>query len=258
MAEETVNETPTGEPVSENASEEMHDGHDDSLSSSSNCDSDTDNMAACSSAEAKMYRLFGREKSVHEILGRGKAADMLLWRNKKISSTVLGGATVVWVLFILLEYRFLTLISHVLILLLSTLFLWSNAMAFVKKSRPHIPGVFIPEEPFLQIASAVRLGLNQSLAILREAACGRDLKKFLAIIAGLWMLSIVGSWCNFLTLLYLSFILLHTLPVLYEKYEHRVDPLAERAISAVRQRYSRLVAIVLSKIPMGGIKRKAI
>lgn len=62
------------------------------------------------------------------------AADMLLWRKKKISAAVLGGATAVWVLLTLLEYRFLTLVSHLLILLLSTSFLWSNAMrTFIRK-----------------------------------------------------------------------------------------------------------------------------
>lgn len=55
--------------------------------------------------------------------------------------------------------------------------------ALLCRSLPHIPEVFIPEEPFLQTASAVALGLNQSLAVLRELACGRDLKKFLTVLS---------------------------------------------------------------------------
>ncbi|QCD87819.1 Reticulon [Vigna unguiculata] len=35
------------------------------------------------------------------------------WRNKKISASVLGGATAAWVLFELLEYHFLTLVVPV-------------------------------------------------------------------------------------------------------------------------------------------------
>lgn len=61
------------------------------------------------------------------------AADLLLWRNKKISASVLGGATAVWVLFELLEYHFLTLVCHILILVLAVLFLWSNAHTFIHK-----------------------------------------------------------------------------------------------------------------------------
>ncbi|QCD87818.1 Reticulon [Vigna unguiculata] len=55
------------------------------------------------------------------------------WRNKKISASVLGGATAAWVLFELLEYHFLTLVCHILILLLTVLFLWSSAHTFIHK-----------------------------------------------------------------------------------------------------------------------------
>jgi hypothetical protein len=62
-----------------------------------------------------------------------KAADVLLWKDKKISAAVIGGATVLWVLFKVVEYHLLTLVSHVLIVALAVLFLWSNATVFIKK-----------------------------------------------------------------------------------------------------------------------------
>lgn len=61
------------------------------------------------------------------------AADVLLWKDKKTSAVVIGGATVIWVLFEVLDYHLLTLISHVLIGVLATLFLWSKATTFIKK-----------------------------------------------------------------------------------------------------------------------------
>ena len=61
------------------------------------------------------------------------AADLFLWRNKKISGGVLAGATSIWLLFEVLEYHLLTLFCHCLILTLGTLFLWSNASAFINK-----------------------------------------------------------------------------------------------------------------------------
>ncbi|WP_407803837.1 reticulon family protein, partial [Staphylococcus aureus] len=76
-----------------------------------------------------------------------------------------------------------------------------------------------------------------ALALLHSIASGRDLKKFLIVIAGLWVLSIVGAWCNFLTLFYIAFVLLHTVPVLYEKYEHKVDPMAEKATIELKKQY---------------------
>ncbi|CAN0841176.1 Reticulon-like protein B3 [Linum grandiflorum] len=183
----------------EKISEKIHGGGSDDSSSDTKAAPDSP-----SSMKSKIYRLFGREQPVHKVLGGGKPADVFLWRNKKISTGVLGGATAAWVLFELLEYHLLTLVCHALILALAVLFLWSNACTFINKSPPRIPEVHIPEDPFLQLVSALRIEVNRGLVSLRDIASGRELKKFLFVIAGLWFLSIVGSWCNFLTLFYIG------------------------------------------------------
>lgn len=61
------------------------------------------------------------------------AADVLLWKDKKTSAVVIGGATVIWILFEVLDYHLLTLLSHVMIGALAILFLWSKATTFIKK-----------------------------------------------------------------------------------------------------------------------------
>ncbi|XP_057967531.1 reticulon-like protein B2 [Malania oleifera] len=254
MADHEESSSSAVESMMEKVTEKFHD-HDSSSSSSS--DSDDDKVKASSSAaKSKIYRLFGREKPVHKTLGGGKPADVFLWRNKKISGGVLGVATVIWVLFELLEYHLLTLICHCFILSLALLFLWSNATTFINKSPPRIPEVYIPEGPVLQFASALRIEINQAFACLRDIASGKDLKKFLAVIAGLWVVSIMGSWCNFLTLFYIAFVLLHTVPVLYEKYEDQVDSFAEKAMIELKKQYAVFDARVLSKIPRGPLKDK--
>ncbi|CAA2934981.1 reticulon B5 [Olea europaea subsp. europaea] len=200
MAERVENSDPKGESLLDKIAEKIH-GSDDSSSSS---DSDSEKKPASpSSVKAKIYRLFGRDKPVHKVFGGGKPADIFLWRNKKISAAVLGGATAAWVLFELLDYHLLTLVCHILILALAVLFLWSSVTTFIHKRPPHIPEVHLPEDPFLQVASALRIEINHALSLLREIASGRDLKKFLMVVAGLWVLSIVGSLCNFLTLFYI-------------------------------------------------------
>ena len=107
-------------------------------------------------------RLFGREKPIHHIFGGGKcknsafvssflfcfvclvltymlyaletlAADVLLWRNKKISASVLGGATVIWVLFEWLNYNLLTILCFLLVLGMVVQFGWSNASGFLSR-----------------------------------------------------------------------------------------------------------------------------
>uniref|UniRef100_A0A7C8ZF07 Reticulon-like protein n=2 Tax=Opuntia streptacantha TaxID=393608 RepID=A0A7C8ZF07_OPUST len=241
----------------------------DSSSSSSSSDSEHEKPKETSSAsasapatgvtsdiKAKIYRLFGREKPVHQVLGGGKPADVFLWRNKKISASVLATGTAIWVLFELLEYHLLTLVCHILIFTLAILFLWANASTFINKSPPHIPEVNIPERPVLEFVSALRHELNRGLAMLHEIATGKDLKKFLGVIAGLWLLSIVGKCCDFLTLFYINFVLLHTVPVLYEKYEDKVDAFAEKAMGEVKKYYGIVNEKYLSKIPRGPLKNR--
>ncbi|KAF2315550.1 hypothetical protein GH714_040057 [Hevea brasiliensis] len=106
------------------------------------------------------------------------------------------------------------------------------------------------------VASALRIEINRALAVLHDIAAGRDVKKFLTVIAGLWILSIIGSWCNFLTLFYIAFVLLHSVPVSYEKYENQVDSFSEKAWIEIKQQYAVFEAKVLSKIPKGPLKEK--
>lgn len=262
MAEHVENSDPKGESLMEKIADKFHG---DDSSSSSESDTETKKPVVKSEVEAepepetlknKVWRLFGREKPVHKVFGGGKPADVFLWRNKKISASVLGGATAIWVLFELLEYFLVGLVCHLLIFTLAVLFLWSNATTFINKKRPHIPEVQLPEEPILEIASALSIEINRALSMLREIATGKDLKKFLAVVAGLWILSVVGNCCNFLTLFYILFVLLHTVPVLYEKYEDKVDPLAEKAMQEIKKQYAVFDARVLSKIPIGPLKDK--
>ncbi|GFY97383.1 VIRB2-interacting protein 2 [Actinidia rufa] len=268
MAEHSESSDPKGESLMEKLAEKLH-GDDSSSSSDSDSDSEKKPTSSPSSLKDKVYRLFGREKPVHKgfrslkslyvdlfHLLRIRAADIFLWRDKKVSAGVLGVATVIWVLFELLEYHLLSLVCHILILSLAILFLWSNATKFIKKSPPLIPDVHLPEEPFLQVAAALRIEINRALALLRDIASGRDVKKFLGAVAGLWVLSILGSSCNFLTLLYIAFILLHTVPVLYEKYENQVDSFGEKAMIEIKKQYAVFDAKVLSKIPRGPLKDK--
>ncbi|KAF5478167.1 hypothetical protein F2P56_004751 [Juglans regia] len=258
MAEEHHHEEPKQESLIEKISEKIHGDHD---SSSSDSDDEKKKSSSSSSSspspmKSNIYRLFGREKPVHTVFGGGKPADVFLWRNKKISAGVLGGATAAWILFELLEYHLLTLVCHILILILSILFLWSNASTFIYKRPPHIPEFHIPEKPLLQFAAALRIEINRAFVVLRDIASGRDLKKFLYAIAGLWVLSILGNWCNFLTLFYIAFVLLQTLPVFYEKYEVQVDSFAEKAHAEIKKQYAVFDAKVLSKIPRGPLKDK--
>jgi len=207
-------------------------------------------------ATSRGFRLLGEDTSVHKVLGGGKTADVLLWKDKKTTAVVIGGTTVIWMLFEVLDYHLLTLISHVMIGVLAILFLWSKAMTFIKKSPPDMPVVQIPEDVAVNMARALRNDVNRALHLFREIALGHDLRKFLGVIAALWVLSEVGSCCDFLTLIYIAVLMIHTVPILYDKYQDKVDHFAGKAHTEARKHYEVLDTKVLSKIPRGPAKSK--
>ncbi|KAE8796685.1 Reticulon-like protein B8 [Hordeum vulgare] len=194
-------------------------------------------------------KMFGRQKTLHGVLGGGKSADVLLWRNKKISSSVLGLATVIWVFFEWLDYHFLTIISFALVLGMVVQFVWSN---FSKSSD--VPRVKLPEDLFVNIAVAIGAQVNKFLGFLQDVSCERNLKHFVLAIVGLWAASVAGSWFNLLTVIYIGFVCAHTLPVLYEKYEDQVDDFLYNILGLLRDQYQKLDSGVLSRIPKGNKK----
>lgn len=108
----------------------------------------------------------------------------------------------------------------------------------------------------IKIASELRTEINRGFAVLRDIASGKDLKKFLSVVAGLWVLSLVGGCCDFLTLLYTITLVLFSVPIFYEKYEDKVDYYGEKAMAELKKHYAVFDAKVLSKIPRGPLKDK--
>jgi hypothetical protein len=252
MADQVEETSVPRESLIEKIKEKIH--SDDSSSSS---DEETEKSKPSDPPpQPKIWRLFGREKPVHNILGGGKPADVLLWKDKKLSAGILGTVTAIWILFEVMGYHLLTFVCHALIVSLGVLFVWSNASSFINKSPPRIPEVNISEELIVNIALSIRYEFNRGLRSLREIATGHSLQKFLIVIGCFWVLSIVGSSCSLLTLVYVDFLMMFTIPYLYDKYEDKVDPLAEKATIELKKHYSVFNEKVLSKIPKGVGKDK--
>jgi hypothetical protein len=181
-------------------------------------------------------RLFGGggRRNLHHVLGGGKPADVLLWRNKKISSSVLAVATAVWVFFEWLDYHFLTIACFVLVLGMAAQFAWSTV-----RGPSNVPRVELPEEMFANAGAAVGAQVNKALGAVQDVACGRNLKQFLLVIAGLFGAAVIGSWCNFLSVIYIGFVCAHTLPVLYEKYQDQVDDFLNNVLGLLQNQYQK-------------------
>ncbi|CAH9072890.1 unnamed protein product [Cuscuta epithymum] len=204
----------------------------------------------------KLNRLFGRQKPVHHVLGGGKSADVLLWRNKKISASVLASATIMWMLFEWLDYHLLTFICFALILGMFVQFLWTHTSGLVTRSPSQVPRIVLPEEVFVGIAKTVGAEVNRGLRFLQNVACGGTPKHFLVAVTSLLAAAIIGSWCNFLTVVYIGFVGAHTLPVLYERYEDEVDGFVYSVFEQLHHQYRKLDSGVLSRIPKAKLKLK--
>ncbi|XP_057836818.2 reticulon-like protein B12 isoform X1 [Cryptomeria japonica] len=160
--------------------------------------------AAVERASPCPYRLFRRERSVHQIMGGGKAADVILWRRHNISIGILFAATAAWLLFERSGYALLSLVANVLLLLIVILFFWANSAALLKRPPPPLPELELSEEIVNSAAASMRVRINYSLAVAHDIALGKDFKLFAKVVVCLWLLSVVGSWFNFLTLIYIS------------------------------------------------------
>ncbi|XP_071703226.1 reticulon-like protein B8 [Rutidosis leptorrhynchoides] len=196
-------------------------------------------------------KLFGRQKPIHHVLGGGKSADVLLWRNKKISASVLGAATAVWVLFEWLDYNFLPLVCFGLVVCIIGQFIWSHLL---NRSPPR---VVLPDELFVNIATSVGAEVNRALFFLQNVGSRGDIKQLVVVVGSLLAAAIIGTWCNFWTVMYIGFVAAHTLPVVYEKYDDQIDSSVYSVLGKVQNNYSKLDASVFSRIPKAAAKKFA-
>lgn len=72
------------------------------------------------------------EKIKRIILGIWAVADILLWKDTKLSAGLLLGMTVLWFLFEVVEYNFVTLICHLSISSMLIFFIWCTGAEFFK------------------------------------------------------------------------------------------------------------------------------
>ncbi|KAG8382853.1 hypothetical protein BUALT_Bualt05G0122400 [Buddleja alternifolia] len=197
-------------------------------------------------------RLFGREKPLHAILGGGKVADVLLWRNKNLSAAILIGLTVIWFLFEVVEYNFVTLLCHISILMMLILFVWSTGAGLIDRSPPDPRAITIPESTFKWLYAK----LNRTLLKIYDVSSGKDMKTFFMAVVFLWVLSGIGNYFSSLNLLYTGFLCLITLPALYERYQYEVDYLASKGNKDMKKWYKKIDTEILNKIPRGPVKAK--
>eukprot|EP00249_Psilotum_nudum_P013567 c24401_g1_i1 orf=319-1044(-) len=201
-------------------------------------------------------RLFGRERPVREILGGGHSADVLLWKKKHLSAGFLAGSTTMWILFAWIECHLVSLAALAALATLIFLFAWSNYAAILNRPPPPVPNVEVSDEAILDMVKLLRTQINRALSMLHNVAVGKDVKLFVKVALGLWLLSVLGGWFNFVTLLYLGVIFAHTVPAIYDKNEDAIDKYIQKLLDELQNRYKTVDVAFLSRIPNLSPKQK--
>ena len=94
--------------------------------------------------------------------------------------------------------------------------------------------------------------------MLHEVVIGKDIKLFLKVELGLWILSLVGKWADFLTLVYLGVVLVLTVPVLYERHEDKIDRSLLQGFEQTCKLHGKLYDKVLRRVLQLAPKQKKV
>ncbi|KAH6762010.1 Reticulon family protein [Perilla frutescens var. hirtella] len=193
-------------------------------------------------------RVFNRKRTVHQILGGGLVADVMLWRRKNLTVGILVQTLAAWVVFEISGYTLLTLVSSVLLLLFTILFLWSKSAAILNRPAPPLPHLYLSEEIAVEAATFIRDHVNTVLSVSEDVAYGRDSRMFVKAALTLLMISIIGSLADFFTLGYICLLMVLTVPALYERYEDHIDSYALIWCRKLQQLYVRFDEGCITKV----------
>ena len=72
------------------------------------------------------------------------------------------------------------------------------------RPAPPLPHLHLSEEMVNEVATFIRIRVNDVFSVSQDIALGKDSRLFLKVAAYLWLISIVGSLTDFLTLAYTS------------------------------------------------------
>ncbi|CAA7046192.1 unnamed protein product [Microthlaspi erraticum] len=168
-------------------------------------------------------KLLNRERTVHEILGGGIVADVVLWRKQNVSNGIVTVTIASWIVFESFAYTIITLLTSVLLLLLSILFLWSKSASILNRPSPPLPEFQISEAMAEEASKWLRLHVNKLLQVSYDIAMGRDSELFIKVAVSLFLISFIGSLMEFQTLCHTGVLVVMTVPAFYERYEDYID-----------------------------------
>ncbi|KAM5567795.1 reticulon-like protein B14 [Rosa sericea] len=123
--------------------------------------------------------------------------------------------------------------------------LWCKFAGRIFNRMPSEINIQLPQSTCIYFFGTV----NWFLLKFCEITSGKNFKLFFVAMAGLYMLSSIGTYISSLNLLYTIILSVGTLPALYARYETQVDTIAARCIGVVKNLCKLFQVKVLDKIP---------
>ncbi|KAK9934692.1 hypothetical protein M0R45_021827 [Rubus argutus] len=157
---------------------------------------------------------------LHAILGGGKVADIMLWKDKKLAAAILLAFTTIWLL------------------------LQCKVAGRINRRPPEI-NIQLPQSTWIYLFETI----NWFLLKFCEIISGKNFELFFVAMAGLYILSAIGTHVSFFSLFYIAILSVETLPALYAQYETQLGTIAARCIRDVKKLCKLFQSNVLDKIP---------
>lgn len=182
--------------------------------------------------------------------------SILYWEDPVQSGGVFG--TVFVTLVSLCYYSLITVVSYTcltLLMLVLAVKLYSYGMVMLKKAEPGsdplakvaaMP-VTVPAETITNMSPCVAKILNNLTTELRRLFLVENMVDTIKFGLSLWLLTYLGSWFNFLTLIILTWLGLFTLPKLYINNQTQVDEVLEKVMAQVEEVKGKVVALIPNK-----------
>jgi len=182
--------------------------------------------------------------------------NILYWEDPVQSGAMFG--TVLVTLVSLCYYSLITVASYTcltVLMLVLAVKLYSYVMVMLKKAEPGsdplamvaaMP-VTVPADTISNMSPCVAKTLNNFTTELRRLFLVENMVDTIKFGLSLWLLTYLGSWFNFLTLIILTWLGLFTLPKLYINNQAQVDEVVGKLMVQVEEIKGKVVALIPNK-----------
>ncbi|KAK1433028.1 hypothetical protein QVD17_09932 [Tagetes erecta] len=174
--------------------------------------------------------------------------DVIMWRKKRVSVGVLASMSVLWVVIEIYGYNFITVASWIAIFLFSSLFVWAYIYRIIYKEEPSIWATGISENTATEMAHCVRQSTEDAMRCVFKVGAQSEWYVFVATVVALWLLSVIGSSSNLLTLLFIGSVVGMSVPVIWVKYDYKIREHGKRVQIQSKRLYSIIDDKVLQKL----------